>query len=50
MKLSREFWDEQQAQAHERALQTMGYRAWRNRKRDGAWEVFWFEQLNPGEK
>jgi hypothetical protein len=43
MKLSREFSDEQEAQAQELALQTRGYRAWRNRKRDGSWQVFWFE-------
>ncbi|MGA2590304.1 MAG: hypothetical protein ABSH32_10345 [Bryobacteraceae bacterium] len=41
MKLSREFTDEQQARARERALQAMGYRAWLNRKGDGTWQVFW---------
>ena len=50
MKLSREFSDEQQAQAQELALQTKGYRAWRNRKRDGSWQVFWFEQSNRDER
>ncbi len=43
MKLSREFDDEQKAQQRELALQAMGYRAWRNRKPDGRWQVFWLE-------
>ena len=50
MKLSREFRDEQQAQAQELALQAMGYLAWRNHKRDGTWHVFWFEQFNQDER
>ena len=43
MKFSRQFSDEQQARARERALQAMGYRAWVNCLRDGIWCVFWFE-------
>ena len=43
MKLSREFKDEQQARARERGLQAMGYRAWLNCKRDGTWQLYWFE-------
>ena len=46
MKLSREFKDEQQARARERALQALGYRAWLNHTGDGSWRLFWFEQLN----
>jgi hypothetical protein len=46
MKLWREFSDEQQARARERALQAMGYRAWLNRKCDGIWCVFWLEPVN----
>jgi hypothetical protein len=46
MKLSREYHDEQKAKALETALQRMGYRAWRNPKRDGTWAVFWIEQSN----
>jgi len=42
MKFSREFADEQQARARERALQAMGYRAWLNRNYDGTWQVYWF--------
>jgi len=43
MKLSREFHDEQQARARERALQSIGYRAWLNRNRDGTWQLYWVE-------
>jgi hypothetical protein len=43
MKLSREFTDERQAQAQEVALLAMGYRAWRNHKLDGTWQVFWLD-------
>jgi len=50
MKLSREFRNEQQAQAQELALQTMGYIAWRNLKRDGTWQVFWFERFDQAER
>ncbi len=46
MKLSRQFKDEQQARARERALQTMGYRAWLNRNGDGSWQLYWFEPFN----
>jgi hypothetical protein len=46
MKLSREFKDEEQARARERALQAMGYRAWLNRNSDGAWNLYWFVQFN----
>ena len=46
MKLSREFRDEEQARALERALKAMGCRAWLNRKGDGTWQLFWFEQFN----
>jgi len=42
MKFSREFRSEDQARASEAALQASGYRAWRTRKADGAWEVFWW--------
>jgi hypothetical protein len=42
MKFSREFGTEDAASAHEVALQALGYRAWRTRKADGAWEVFWW--------
>jgi hypothetical protein len=45
MKLSREFKDEEQARARERALQA-GYRAWLNCKGDGTWQLYWFEQFN----
>ena len=45
-KLSREFTDEQQARARERALQVMGYPAWLNGECDGTWQVFWLVQLN----
>lgn len=41
MKLSSEFHDEQEAQRRELALKAAGYRAWRNRKGDGSWQVFW---------
>ena len=46
MKLSREFKDEGQARARERALQTVGYRAWVNRNGDGTWQLFWFERFD----
>ncbi len=42
MKCSREFHDEDQARAHELFLKASGYRAWRNKKADGEWAVFWF--------
>jgi len=42
MKFSREFNSEDQARACESTLQASGYRAWRTRKADGAWEVFWW--------
>jgi len=46
MKLSREFKDEEQARARERALQAIGYRAWLNRNLDGTWQLFWFERFD----
>ncbi len=46
MKLLREFRDEEQARARERALKAMGYRAWLNSKADGTWQLYWFEQFN----
>jgi hypothetical protein len=46
MKLSRDFNDEQQARARERALQALGYRAWLNRCADGTWRLYWFEPFN----
>lgn len=46
MKLSREFNDEQQARARERALQSIGYRAWLHHKCDGTWQLFWVERFN----
>ena len=49
MKLSREFSDEQQALARELALQALGYRAWRNRKGDATWQVFWLVPLERAE-
>jgi hypothetical protein len=42
MKLSREYSNEAQARAREAELKALGYRAWCNRKADGAWEVFWW--------
>ena len=47
MKLSREFNNKEQAHARERALQTMGYRAWLNCKADGNWQLYWQEQDVP---
>jgi len=41
MKFSREFQDEQQALEWELALSAAGCRAWRKRKPDGLWQVFW---------
>ena len=46
MKLSREFKDEEQARARERALQAVGCRAWLNHKPDGTWQLYWYEQFN----
>jgi hypothetical protein len=46
MKLSREFKDENEARARERALQARGYRAWLNSSADGTWHVFWFEPVS----
>ena len=46
MKLSREFKDENEARARERALQASGYRAWLNSSVDGTWLVFWFEPVS----
>jgi len=42
MKFSREYRSEDQAREREASLQALGYRAWRNRKADGVWEVFWW--------
>ncbi len=42
MKFSREFRSEDQARAREAALLASGYRAWRTRKADGSWQVFWW--------
>jgi hypothetical protein len=47
MKFSREFRNEDEARAREAALQASGHRAWCTRKADGAWEVFWWVELNP---
>jgi hypothetical protein len=41
MKFSHEFTTEQQAEGRELALRAAGYRAWRNRRSDGMWQVFW---------
>ncbi len=41
MKLSRDFENEQQAEARERALKAAGYQAWRKHTPDGTWQVFW---------
>ena len=41
MKLSREFNNEQQAEARERMLQAEGYQAWRKRAADGRWQLIW---------
>ena len=41
MKLSRDFSNEQQAEARELALKVAGYSAWRKRAPDGRWQVFW---------
>ncbi len=41
MKLSREFNNEQQAEARERMLQAEGYQAWRKRTPDGRWQLIW---------
>jgi hypothetical protein len=41
MKFSRYFNNEQQAEARERALTSVGYRAWRKYTLDGMWHVFW---------
>ena len=46
MKLYREYKDEEQARARERALLALGYRPWLNHKGDGSWLVFWFERWN----
>ena len=42
MKFSREYTSEEQARQREAALLALGVQAWRSRKADGAWEVFWF--------
>jgi hypothetical protein len=44
MKFSSEFRTEDQAREREATLRAAGYRAWRNRKKDGMWEVFWWVQ------
>ncbi len=41
MKFSNEYPDELRAQARESALKASGYAAWRHRKADGHWQVFW---------
>ncbi len=42
MKFSHEFRSEEQAREREAALRASGYHAWRTRKADGSWEVFWY--------
>lgn len=41
MKFSREFNDEQQAEAREQTLRAGGYQAWRKHSADGHWQVIW---------
>jgi len=42
MKFSQQFGSETQAQAREQLLKASGYSAWRTRKADGMWQVFWW--------
>lgn len=44
MKLSREFQDEQQAEARELLLRSEGYQAWRKHAPDGTWHVIWMAE------
>ncbi len=48
MKFSREYRSENEARARETALRASGFRAWCTVKADGAWEVFWWIEPNPG--
>ena len=47
MKFSREFKNEQQAEAREMALEAAGYQAWRKHAPDGNWQVFWLAPTAP---
>lgn len=44
MKLSREFQDEQEAEARELLLRAEGYQAWRKHAPDGTWQVIWLTE------
>jgi hypothetical protein len=41
MKFTREFPTEDKARAYEEVLLALGYKAWRTRKADDSWAVFW---------
>lgn len=47
MKLSREFHDEQQAEARELLLRSEGYQVWKKHAPDGTWQVIWLALESP---